>query len=223
MTSTSFFNHAVCGPGHREPNPLQVVSTGTVAYRLHQYLRQASQPAHRRATPPQSVVAGALRVGIAQNPAQFSSKRICLMSVGPASKLSGFLPLLVAATIGFAPVTASAETLEIGIGAQNTTTNTVTGGVVLKELGLLEKHLPKTGKYKDFQYKLSWQNATSGPPITNGMMANNIQIGMMGDYPLMVNGATGQAKERNPARRHHRLQRGRRRQRHRRSQGLAVL
>ena len=25
------------------------------------------------------------------------------------------------------------------------------------------------------------------------MMANNIQIGMMGDYPLMVNGATGQA------------------------------
>src|SRR5581483_5916130 len=40
---------------------------------------------------------------------------------------------------------------------------------------------------------LSWQNATSGPPITNGMMANNIQIGMMGDYPLMVNGATGQA------------------------------
>jgi hypothetical protein len=27
MTSTSFFNHAVCGPGHREPNPLQVVGT----------------------------------------------------------------------------------------------------------------------------------------------------------------------------------------------------
>ena len=84
-------------------------------------------------------------------------------------------------------------TLEIGIGTQNTTTNTVTGGVVLKELGLFEKHLPKTGKYKDFKYTLSWQNSTSGPPITNGMMANNIQIGMMGDYPLMVNGATGQA------------------------------
>ena len=115
------------------------------------------------------------------------------MRVGPASKLSGFLPLVVAATVGLASATASAETLEIGIGTQNTTTNTVTGGVVLKELGLLEKHLPKTGKYKDFQYKLSWQNATSGPPITNGMMANNIQIGMMGDYPLMVNGATGQA------------------------------
>lgn len=115
------------------------------------------------------------------------------MSVGPASKLSGLFSLLVATTIAFVPGQASAETLEIGIGTQNTTTNTVTGGVVLKELGLLEKHLPKTGKYKDFEYKLSWQNATSGPPITNGMMANNIQIGMMGDYPLMVNGATGQA------------------------------
>jgi NitT/TauT family transport system substrate-binding protein len=102
--------------------------------------------------------------------------------------------MLVAATCGFASVQANAQTtIEIGIGTQNTTTNTVTGGVVLKELGLLEKHLPKTGKYQNVKYTLSWQNATSGPPITNGMMANNIQIGMMGDYPLMVNGATGQA------------------------------
>jgi NitT/TauT family transport system substrate-binding protein len=115
------------------------------------------------------------------------------MSVGPTCKLVYFSPLLVVAAVMLAPDRAGAETLEIGIGTQNTTTNTVTGGVVLKELGLFEKHLPKTGKYKDFTYSLSWQNATSGPPITNGMMANNIQIGMMGDYPLMVNGATGQA------------------------------
>jgi NitT/TauT family transport system substrate-binding protein len=98
---------------------------------------------------------------------------------------------IVAALI--APEAASGKTIEIGIGTQNTTTNTVTGGVVIKELGLLEKYLPKTGRYKDIDYKLNWQNATSGPPITNGMMADKIQIGMMGDYPLMVNGATGQA------------------------------
>ena len=41
-------------------------------------------------------------------------------------------------------------------------------------------------------YKIDWQNFTSGPPVTNGMMANRIHIGMMGDYPLLVNGATGQ-------------------------------
>jgi len=115
------------------------------------------------------------------------------MSVDLNRKVSGLFPLLVAAAAMLAAGPVSAETLEIGIGTQNTTTNTVTGGVVLKELGLFEKHLPTTGKYKDFKYSLSWQNATSGPPITNGMMANNIQIGMMGDYPLMVNGATGQA------------------------------
>ncbi|OPF61754.1 ABC transporter substrate-binding protein [Hydrogenophaga sp. H7] len=80
----------------------------------------------------------------------------------------------------------------IGIGTQNTTTNTVTGGIVLKELKLLEKHLPKTGKYANITWKLDWQNFTSGPPVTNGMVANKLQIGMMGDYPLLVNGATGQ-------------------------------
>jgi NitT/TauT family transport system substrate-binding protein len=92
---------------------------------------------------------------------------------------------------------ADATVIEIGIGMQNGTTNTVTGGIVLEQLGLLEKHLPRTGRYENVRYSLSWQNATSGPPITNGMMAGNLQIGMMGDYPLLVNGATGQ-KTHNP-------------------------
>jgi NitT/TauT family transport system substrate-binding protein len=101
--------------------------------------------------------------------------------------------VLAAAAITLPTPLARAETIEIGIGTQNTTTNTVTGGIVLKELGLFEQNLPRTGKYKGVSYALSWQNSTSGPPITNGMMANNIQIGMMGDYPLLANGATGQA------------------------------
>lgn len=94
------------------------------------------------------------------------------------------------------PLAAESEsattTIEIGIGTQNTTTNTVTGGIVLKELGFLDKRLPRAGKYRNVTYAINWQNSTSGPPITNGMMANKIQIGMMGDYPLLVNGATGQ-------------------------------
>ncbi|MBT0962224.1 ABC transporter substrate-binding protein [Denitromonas iodatirespirans] len=88
---------------------------------------------------------------------------------------------------------ALAEVVTVGIGTQNTTTNTVTGGIVIKELGLLEKFLPKTGKYKDIEFKIDWQNFTSGPPVTNGMVANTLQIGMMGDYPLLVNGAIFQA------------------------------
>ena len=100
--------------------------------------------------------------------------------------------LALALTIAL-PALARQEVV-IGIGTQNTTTNTVTGGVVLKEMKLIEKHLPRTGKYKDIDFKLDWQNFTSGPPITNGMMAKKLQIGMMGDYPLLVNGATGQAQ-----------------------------
>lgn len=100
--------------------------------------------------------------------------------------------LVSSAALLFAAGVHAKEVVTIGIGTQNTTTNTVTGGVVLKELGLLEKYLPKTGKYAGIDFRLEWQNFTSGPPITNGMMANKIQIGMMGDYPLLVNGAIGQ-------------------------------
>ena len=98
---------------------------------------------------------------------------------------------LSAAVLFTSPLQAK-EVVTIGIGTQNTTINTVTGGIVIKELGLLDKYLPKTGRYASIDFKLDWQNFTSGPPVTNGMMANKIQIGMMGDYPLLVNGANGQ-------------------------------
>lgn len=100
--------------------------------------------------------------------------------------------LAATAVIAGFTLPALAEVVTVGIGTQNTTTNTVTGGIVIEKLGLLDKFLPKTGKYKDIQFKISWQNFTSGPPVTNGMVANTLQIGMMGDYPLLVNGAVFQ-------------------------------
>src|SRR4030066_2308777 len=92
---------------------------------------------------------------------------------------------------------ALAEVVTVGIGIQNTTTNTVTGGIVIEKLGLLDKYIPQTGRHKDIQFELDWQNFTSGPPVTNGMIANKLQIGMMGDYPLPVNGANFQASPAN--------------------------
>lgn len=85
------------------------------------------------------------------------------------------------------------QVITLGIGTQNTTTNTVTAGVIIKELGLLEKYLPRSGKYQNVEYKVNWQNFTSGPPVTNAMMANKLHIGMMGDYPLIINGYTFQS------------------------------
>lgn len=110
----------------------------------------------------------------------------------PFSRLLRHATLLSMVLLPTVLLAQAKKEVTIGIGTQNTTTNTVTGGIVLKELKLLEKHLPKTGKYQNITWKLDWQNFTSGPPVTNGMVANKLQIGMMGDYPLLVNGATGQ-------------------------------
>ena len=93
--------------------------------------------------------------------------------------------------VPLSPVPSSAgETISFGIGTQDTTTNTVTTGVVIRKLGLLEKHLPRSGRYADARIEVGWQNFTSGPPVTNGMMADKLQIGGMGDYPLIINGYT---------------------------------
>lgn len=82
-----------------------------------------------------------------------------------------------------------AETIEIAIGHQSMCTDTYTAGIVVKEMGLLEKHLPTEGKYADADYDISWSDYSSGGPITNQMLAGKLQIGVMGDYPLIVNGA----------------------------------
>src|SRR5580704_16711619 len=88
---------------------------------------------------------------------------------------------------------AAAQTVvTIGIGTQDTTTNTATAGTIVRELKLFEKYLPKDGKYAQIKFQLDWNNFTSGPPVTNAMMANKLQFGMMGDYPLIVNGFTFQ-------------------------------
>lgn len=88
---------------------------------------------------------------------------------------------------------AYAKTIEIGIGHQSMCTDTYSAGIVIKELKLLEKHLPHTGKYADAQYDIKWSDYSSGAPITNEMLANKLAFGVMGDYPLIVNGAKFQA------------------------------
>lgn len=79
------------------------------------------------------------------------------------------------------------KVIRIVIGTQDQTINTATGGSVIREEKLLEKYLPKTGKYVNVEYQIEWSSYTSGPPITNKMMANQIDIGMMGDFPSTIN------------------------------------
>ncbi|USX11550.1 ABC transporter substrate-binding protein [Oxalobacteraceae bacterium OTU3CAMAD1] len=84
---------------------------------------------------------------------------------------------------------ANAETIRIAIGTQDTTINCATGGLLIRELKLLEKYLPRDGKYKDAQYEIVWKNFTSGAPLTNEMVAGKLDIGSMADFPGSFNGA----------------------------------
>jgi NitT/TauT family transport system substrate-binding protein len=84
---------------------------------------------------------------------------------------------------------AKAETIRIGVGHQSMCTDTYPAGIVVKELQLLEKRLPHDGKYAGVHYDVVWSDYESGAPITNQMLANKLNFGVMGDYPLVVNGA----------------------------------
>lgn len=83
----------------------------------------------------------------------------------------------------------AAETIRVAIGTQDTTINCATGGLLIRELNLLDKYLPRDGKYKDVKYDIQWKNFTSGAPLTNEMVADKLDIGSMADFPGANNGA----------------------------------
>lgn len=99
-----------------------------------------------------------------------------------------FAGSLLAAALAFAPA-AFAETIRVAIGTQDTTINCAAGGLMIRELHLLEKYLPHEGKYKDVQYDVEWHNFTSGAPLTNEMVADKLDFGAMADFPGSLNGA----------------------------------
>ena len=90
------------------------------------------------------------------------------------------------AVTAFAP--ARAETIRVAVGTQDTTINCATGGLLIRELKLLEKYLPHEGKYKDVTYDIQWRNFTSGAPLTNEMVAGKLDLGAMADFPGSLNG-----------------------------------
>ena len=99
---------------------------------------------------------------------------------------------ILGASFALAFATAHAETIRVAIGTQDTTINCAAGGLLIRELKLLEKYLPHDGKYKDAQYEIQWKNFTSGAPLTNEMVAGKLDIGSMADFPGSFNGAAFQ-------------------------------
>ncbi|MEU9324996.1 ABC transporter substrate-binding protein [Streptomyces canus] len=103
---------------------------------------------------------------------------------------------VVAALLLFAPLTAcgsaqagDSSTVTVTVGYQSKTINTVTAGTLLRSLGYFEKQL--NSLHDGHTYKVDWQDYATGAPITAQMTAGKIDIGSMGDFPLLINAARG--------------------------------
>ncbi|MFD3727486.1 ABC transporter substrate-binding protein [Streptomyces sp. NPDC058671] len=88
------------------------------------------------------------------------------------------------------------KTVTVTVGYQSKTINTVTAGTLLRSLGYFEEELAARGREDGVTYRVAWQDYATGAPITAQMTAGKIDIGSMGDFPLLINAARGkQLKE----------------------------
>lgn len=87
---------------------------------------------------------------------------------------------------------ASGGTVTIAVGYQTVTAQTW-GPLIMKNQGFLEEELNQA--YPDQKFKIDWQNAQSGPPLTNNMIAGKLQFAVMGDMPILTNGEKGQTEK----------------------------
>ncbi|MFG3153040.1 ABC transporter substrate-binding protein [Streptomyces sp. NPDC048219] len=106
-----------------------------------------------------------------------------------ATAAAAALLLPLTACGGSASADGDGSTVTVTVGYQSRTINTVTAGTLLRSLGYFEKQLDALGD--GVTYKVNWQDYATGAPITAQMTAGKIDIGSMGDFPLLINAARG--------------------------------
>ncbi|SPM43232.1 ABC transporter substrate-binding protein [Mycobacterium numidiamassiliense] len=102
----------------------------------------------------------------------------------------------VAATVSSCSLESLSESsgvVSVVIGYQSKTINTVTAGTLLRAQGYLEHRLADITTRTGTKYAVRWQDYDTGAPITAQMLAEKIDIGSMGDYPMLINGSKTQA------------------------------
>ncbi|MGE2732772.1 ABC transporter substrate-binding protein [Mycolicibacterium vaccae] len=80
-------------------------------------------------------------------------------------------------------------TVTVNVGYQSKTINTVNAGTLMRDRSALEDALARVGEATGKRYRVVWQDFSSGAPLTAQMMATHVDIGSMGDYPLLTNGS----------------------------------
>src|SRR4051812_13700389 len=103
--------------------------------------------------------------------------------------VSAALLLLPLSACGGSAEAGDGGTVTITVGYQSKTINTVTAGTLLRSLGYFERDL--NALHDGHTYKVDWQDYATGAPITAQMTAGKIDIGSMGDFPLLINAARG--------------------------------
>ncbi|MFC7843261.1 ABC transporter substrate-binding protein [Streptomyces sp. NPDC057382] len=106
-----------------------------------------------------------------------------------AVALSALVLLLPLAACGGDAEAGAGSTVTVTVGYQSRTINTVTAGTLLRSLGSFEKQLNALDD--GVRYEVDWQDYATGAPITAQMTAGKIDIGSMGDFPLLINAARG--------------------------------
>jgi NitT/TauT family transport system substrate-binding protein len=81
------------------------------------------------------------------------------------------------------------STVTVNVGYQSKTINTINAGTLLRDRGTFEAKLAALSKKTGVSYDVQWLDFPSGPPLTAQMIADKVDIGSMGDYPIMVNGS----------------------------------
>jgi NitT/TauT family transport system substrate-binding protein len=103
--------------------------------------------------------------------------------------LSAALLLLPLSACGGSAEAGDGKNVTITVGYQSKTINTVTAGTLLRSLGYFERDL--NALHDGHTYKVDWQDYATGAPITAQMTAGKVDIGSMGDFPLLINAARG--------------------------------
>ncbi|NUP22096.1 MAG: ABC transporter substrate-binding protein [Streptomyces sp.] len=109
----------------------------------------------------------------------------------PAALLAAALLSTLLTGCGGDASAGDATHVTVTVGYQSKTINTVTAGTLLRSLGYFERELAAQGKRDGVSYKVDWQDYATGAPITAQMTAGKVDIGSMGDFPLLINAARG--------------------------------
>jgi NitT/TauT family transport system substrate-binding protein len=106
------------------------------------------------------------------------------------SVVAAIAALLALAATGCSARSAGASNqVTVVIGYQSKTINTVTAGTLLRARHYLEDRLAALGRQNGRHYSVQWQDYSTGAPITGEMVSGKIDIGSMGDYPMLINGS----------------------------------